>query len=116
MTLTVKDLFATLLAGGILGLWYVVNQGLNLPVVSGWGYRGGILLLAVAGIVMCALATGATSQPTGLFKFVASALGIAAVGLIIYGLIVGTKTALILVAGVILALWVISTVRHLFGL
>jgi len=114
MTLTGKDLITTLLAVATVGLYYAMTKGIDLPIIS--GYRGAILVLAVIGIAMCALGAGnGTSAPTGIWSFAAGALGVAALVVIVYGLITGAKIAFILLVGTIIALWGLATVRHFLG-
>lgn len=112
MALSLKDLYTTLLATGVIGYIYAVMQQLHVPFVS--NYRIGILLLAFAGILMCA--TGADPTLTGGWKTVAGGLGMLAFVLTIAGLILGTQTALYALAAVIILLWALSTARHLFGM
>lgn len=112
MELTWKDLLTTILAAGVVGLYYAVSKGIDLPLLS--GYRSAILTLAIVGMAMCAL-SGGTNGTTNLFITVASGLGIISLILIVYGLITGTKIAFALLTIVILALWATATLRHLFA-
>ena len=105
MLLSWKDVITTFLAAGIAGLYF-------LTINNATGYRGGILLLTLMGIAMCAF-SGGTSPPSGTFKVVFSSLGIIALIVSIYGLVTGAQIAFILLTATILALWAISTLRHM---
>lgn len=114
MTLTWKDGATTLLVIGTCGLYYAMIQGINLPIIS--GYRGAIAVLAIVGIAMCAFGARPTSGAgMNLFTGAASVLGVAALILIIYGLIAGTKLALTLLTATMVLLWIISTAHHMVG-
>jgi predicted ferric reductase len=89
-------------------------------VVNGWGwpllgdYRAGTIALAVVGFAMCGAASDygdvRWSHP---LVIVAAALGTVALGLIVAGLIWATAELVFWLAAVIVALWFVSTVRHL---
>lgn len=107
MILSWKDIVTTFLAAGAAGLYF-------LTMDNATGYRGGIVLLALMGIAMCAFSGGATNM-SNPFIVVSSVLGVTALALIVYGLITGAKIAFILLTLTILALWAISTLRHMLG-
>lgn len=109
MNLTTKDLVTTLLAVATVGLYYAMSTGITLPIIT--EYRGAILALAVMGIMMCAFSGGAT-RGTDMFITIASILGVAALVVIIYGLITGAKIAFMILTAVIIALWFVSTLHH----
>lgn len=109
MGLTWKDIVTTIFAAMTFGLFYAMSKNMQLPLIT--GYRGAILVLGVFGIAMCALSGGATT--TGPFITIASILGIASLIFIIYGLITGAEIAFTLLTISIIALWIISTFRHL---
>jgi hypothetical protein len=107
MTLTWKDLITTLLAGGAIGVYFLFTNNAG-------GYRIPILLLTFIGIAMCALSEG--TKGNKVYIGIASALGILALVLAVYGLVTGAKIAFILLVGTILLLWLISTIRHALGI
>jgi hypothetical protein len=111
--LTWKDGVTTILAIAVLGLYYVTAKGIDLPIFT--GYRWSIGIVAIIGITMCALSGGGESTASGSnpFTILASILGVAAFLFIVYGLIAGTKLAVILLAVTVLLLWGIATVRHI---
>ena len=113
MSLTGKDIVTTLLAVATFGLYYAMGRGIDLPVIT--GVRGAVLVMGAIGIMMCAMSGYTPTQTSGSNPFivVASALGIASLFLIAYGLITGAKMALLLLTVAILALWVVSTFRHI---
>jgi hypothetical protein len=107
MALTWKDLITTLLAGGTVATYFAY-------VNSTGGYRIPVLILAIIGIAMCAFSggVGTTTGGTNPYIVVASILGVAALILIVYGLITGAKIAFVLLAGTMLLLWIVATLRH----
>lgn len=112
MSLTVKDLITTILAAATLGLFYAMSRGIELPLIT--NYRWGVMALALIGIVMCAF-SGAGKGATGPFITIASILGVAALILIVYGLVTGAKIGFVLLSFTILALWVVTTFHHLIS-
>lgn len=114
MSLTWKDGVTTLLAVVVMGVYYAMtSHAIRIPVIGG-SYRWAIMAVALLGIGMCAFSGGANTTG-GMNSMIAFAgmLGVAALAIIIYGLITGTQLAFMLLTGVIISLWVISTVRHL---
>jgi len=91
-----------------------------LAVTNGWGwpllgdYRAGTIALAVVGFAMCSAASDySTVRWSHPLVVVSAILGVAALGLMIGGLIWATATLFVCFAVVIVALWFVTTVRHL---
>lgn len=110
MGLSWKDAVTTLLASAVLGISYAMTKGIEMPIIT--NYRWGIAALGIIGIAMCAFSGGTTGGTSSLIV-IANVLGFIAFGLIVYGLISGTKIAFILLTITILTLWAIATFRHL---
>jgi hypothetical protein len=108
MALTWKDAATTVLAGGTGMLAYAKYQNL-----TGWftAPRLGVLTLGVVGIVMCA--TGAVNDAGSTLKTALSILGGLAAVLVLVGLITGSSVVFYALAADILALWLLTTMRHL---
>ncbi len=111
MRLTTKDV-----VGGMLAAAATL---VALAVINGWGwpllgdYRAGTIALGVIGFAMCGAASDYRSvrSPNPLI-ILAGILGLAALGLLIGGLIWATATLFVWLAAVIVALWAVSTLRH----
>ena len=113
MTLTVKDLYTTVLALGTAGLAYFTLKGFQVPYIT--NFRLGTLALLVLGIVMCANSTLNPTAGMTAYTVFAGALGVAALVIGIIGLITGTKLAFMTLAGIVLVLWGVATIKHLIG-
>ncbi len=108
MGLTWKDALSTVLAGGIIALLYAKVQGWTTWLTTP---RVGVLALGVLGIAMCA--SGSSNvQKGGPAVMLLSVLGGLTLVLILLGLITGSVLYFYALAGTMLALWVLSTVRH----
>src|SRR3990172_6732663 len=109
---TWRDGVTTALAGLTLAVTLAVTQSWGWPLLG--SYRSGIGVLFVVGMAMCS--TGGSSikdaSAKGTFLAVASALGAAALLLLVVGLITASETAFVLLAVDIGGLWVVSTLRH----
>jgi hypothetical protein len=115
MQIRSQDLAATLLAAFVVAVTLAVTQAWNWPLLT--DARAGMIAVTVAGFGMCALASAGMKAAPGppAFMFASGALGVIALALVVYGLIVGTQTALVVLAAMVVALWFISTVRHMFA-
>jgi hypothetical protein len=114
MTLTYKDFITTLLAATTTGFAYLMTTGYKFPIIS--GYRAGIVVLLAIGIAMCAFGSRVTEGVwSGPWVVTASVLGIAALVVAIVGLVTGTKVMFLTLAGIMVTLWVVATLRHLIG-
>ncbi|HSX01457.1 MAG TPA: hypothetical protein VLF67_04410 [Candidatus Saccharimonas sp.] len=112
MALSWKDAVTTVLAAGTGLLVYAKSQNW-----SSWltGPRLGILVLGAIGVAMCA--TGSISMTSGSgWSIILSVMGGLALVLIVAGLITGSALAFYALAADILALWLLATVRHGWGL
>jgi hypothetical protein len=104
------------LVGGLLAAAAVL---VALDITNGWGwpllgdYRAGTIALGVIGFATCGAASDySTVRSPNPLIILAGILGVAALGLLIGGLIWATATLFMWLAGVIVALWTVSTLRH----
>ncbi len=110
MSLTRKDGVAVLVAAWVV-LVYVAN-------VHGWWYLGSnrwaIVTMTAGGMVGCSLGSAFAGRPS-LPVALLSALGVAALVLVVVGLLTGSHALLLALMVVLLALWAGSTLRHAAG-
>ncbi len=112
MALSWKDAVTTVLAVGTGLLTYAKYQGWQSWLT---GPRLGVLVLGAIGIAMCA--TGAGTIPSGsAWSIILSVMGGLALLLVIAGLITGSAFVFYALTADILALWLLATIRHLWGL
>jgi len=112
MKLSFRDGIGTALAAAAV---YVV-----LDITNSWGflffggYRAGVIALAVIGVAMCAFGSDySTVRGVQPLVVVAGILGVAALVLMIAGLVWATAPLFVWLGAVIVALWAVTTVRHL---
>jgi hypothetical protein len=112
MRFTSKDVAGTALAGAAVLITLAVTNGWGWPLLG--DYRAGIIALTVVGFAMCASGSDySTVRGSDPLVIIAGGLGIAALGLIVAGLIWATSQLFVWLAAVIVALWLVTTVRHL---
>jgi hypothetical protein len=114
MGLTIKDFFATILLIAVLGIFYAHIRGIQIPFIN--NSRWAILALGILGIMMCAIGTSPTFTDGSIFKPILSTLGITSLGIIIIGLIWGGYTPLLLLTGILVLLYLTTTLRHALNL
>lgn len=111
MALSWKDAATTVLAAGTGLLTYAKYQNWHSWLT---GPRLGAVVLGVVGIAMCA--TGAGAIPSGSpWSVILSTMGSLALLFVIAGLITGSSWIFYALAADILALWLLATLRHLWG-
>ena len=108
MTFTWKDGLATILAAAAVALAWAASQGWQSWLTTP---RIGILVLGLAGVVICAQNAPTPEAPiwTGLL----STLGVMTLVLAITGLVLGAAWLLYAVASGIVALWLLTTIKHM---
>jgi hypothetical protein len=107
MTLTRKDLGATVLTALVVFVFAASHQGWNVWLVGG-SHRWAAGAVMALGMATCALGTPGRDGMT----FVLSALGTSALGLGIVAIATGSLTALSFLTLVTVVLWGLATFRH----
>jgi hypothetical protein len=107
---TWKDLFTGLLAALTLLVLLAVTQNWGWPVLS--SHRAAIAVVAVLGLAAGCGYAARTWSVQDPFILLASGLGLAALVLIVGGLIVANEAWLLALVVDLLALWVVSTLHH----
>jgi hypothetical protein len=117
MRLTWKDAVATLAVGGIVAVYVAFLTGTSAWLISSArGTTTAVLVLGLAG--GCALGglaeayTAAKSRTALAFTQMATDLGMVALAAAIVGLITGGAAALAVLVAATIALWVVTTARH----
>ncbi len=112
MRLTWRDGAATVLAALVVLVLLAVTQAWSWPLLG--DYRAGVVALTIIGFGMCTAGLGVTEASA--FKqpltIVGSVLGVAALGLVILGLIFATQALFVGLAITVLALWLVTTIDH----
>jgi len=116
MKVTYRDAITTVLAALVLAVTLAVTQGWAWPMLG--STRAGIVAVGILGVAMCSIGTRSEDMATrdafvhhpGMI--VGSALGAVALVLLIAGLIAGTEALLIVLAGDLVLLWAVATIRH----
>ncbi len=112
MSLTSRDFVGTLFAGAAVLVGAAVINDWGWPLLG--DYRAGTIALAVIGFAMCGTGSDySTVRWSHPLVLLASALGLAALALIVAGLIWATVEVFFWLAAVIVALWMTTTLRHL---
>jgi hypothetical protein len=109
MTLTTKDVAATLLTGLVVVAFAATHEGWNVWLIGG-SHRWAAAAIALLGMATCGLGSPGKGTATKLL----SVLGVLAFVLAILALVTGSLTPLSLLVADIVVLWVASTLRHAF--
>ena len=107
MTLTRKDLSATLLTALVVLTYVATHEGWGVPLV-GSSHRWATGAILLVGSATCGLGSKATGTAMALFAL----LGSLALALAVLALWTGDLTPLSLLVADIVALWALSTMRH----
>lgn len=110
MGITWKDAVTTVLAAGVITVAVAVVQKWGTPILSS-ARLASVIILAV-GVGMCILSgydpEKLNSTYAGLMSMIAGLAGIAA----ILGVVFGTGFFVVIAAGAVGILWLVSTIRH----
>src|SRR4051794_32974221 len=107
MTLTRKDVTATLLTALAVLVFAATHEGWNVWLV-GDSHRWAAGAIALLGVATCAQGTPGEGRGTKVL----AGLGMLAAGLAILALATGALTPLSLLVADVVALWALSTLRH----
>ncbi len=112
MQLTWRDCAATVLAALVVAVLLAVTQAWSWPLLG--DYRAGVVALTILGFGMCTAGLQVTeaSEFTQPLMIAGSLLGVAALGLVIFGLIFATQALFVALAITVLALWLVTTIDH----
>jgi len=112
--LTIKDLVATLFAAATVGLYYAKDRAINLPLLN--SNRASLIIVLILGLAVCAFSStlnpNSWSNPWIIF---AAVLGGLALLVAVIGLVTGAKVWFTSLVVIVVVLWLITTVRHLFA-
>ncbi len=112
MQLTWRDGAGAVLAALVVAVLLAVTLAWSWPLLG--DYRAGVVALTILGFGMCTAGLRVTeaSAFTRPLTIVSSLLGMAALGLVIFGLIFATQALFVALATTVLALWLVTTVDH----
>jgi hypothetical protein len=93
----------------------------TLAVTNGWGWpllgdaRAGVIGVLILGFASCQLVAriGPETRWTSPFIVLTTILGIAALGLLIAGLVLNNMTVLVYLTATVVAMWLVTTVHHM---
>ncbi|HSX02153.1 MAG TPA: hypothetical protein VLI05_02440 [Candidatus Saccharimonadia bacterium] len=111
MTFTWKDAITTVFAVAVAALTYAKYTGWSSWLTAP---RLGILTLGAVGLAMCIL--GAPAPGYTPWNLALGALGAIAIAFVVSGLILGSSWLFFALAGDLVALWLLTTVKHVFRL
>jgi hypothetical protein len=109
MTSLRKDVLATLLTGVAVLAFAATHEAWNVPLI-GSSHRWAAALILLLGMATCGLGSPVRDRATRLL----AGLGVAALALAAIALATGSLTALSLLVVDFVALWALSTARHLW--
>jgi hypothetical protein len=115
MQLTWRDGAAAVLAALVVTVLLAVTQAWSWPLLG--DYRSGVIALAILGFIMCSVGLQ-IAEETAAESFrrppmiLCSVLGVAALALVVTGLIFATEPLFVALAIVILALWLVTSIDH----
>jgi len=118
MKLSWHDAAATLVVAVAVGLYWAFVADAGLPLVS--GPRVLAVLMFVLGVTACAVGGGVVPADTeaegrrspGVWLRMYAAHGALAFGLMVFVLVTGSTGALAVLTGLVVALWLFTTVRR----
>jgi hypothetical protein len=113
MALTWRDGVGTLLMAGAVAV--------TLAVTNGWGWhlltdaRAGVIGVTILSFASCSLVAriGPETRSTNPFVVLTVILGIAALGLVIAGLLLNSMPVLVYLTSIVVAMWLVTSIHHL---
>jgi hypothetical protein len=114
MSLTWRDAVTTIVAAGALVVAIAVIRNWNVPIIS--NPRWAAFILIAIGIALC-IVGNVSGQPdfADPYVMIMAVLGGGIILLAALALIMGTAVYVGLAAGVLLLMWLVSTIRHIFS-
>ena len=115
MTLTRRDLYATIVVAAGLLLAMSVALSWNWPLMN--GVRMGSIALGVTGMLGCAVSGWAEGSPSfkDPFMIIGSVLGVVALGAGLVGLFANSTIYLFVMMATIALLWLVTVAHRLLG-
>jgi hypothetical protein len=115
MRLTWRDGATTLLGALVVAMGLATTRSWGWPLLG--SYRTGIVLLAVVGVVTCAVGGMTVGDEPPSFKGLplSRLLHLAVPVIVVVGLVSPSRGAVLALVGVIAAQWAVATIRHLLG-
>lgn len=113
MSLTWKDLAATLLVAGVGVVTYAKLHNFKWPLLGSW--RTATLVLLVLGLGSCIAISLNALPDKNAWTTLATVLGAIAFGLAVLGIIINSKAIFLAVAADVVLLWVVTTLHHLLA-
>ena len=109
--ITLKDGMTTGLAMLPASAFILQFAGRSLPFLM--SYRWATLLLGAIGLGMCVLSGTTDMKMSNPWTLTGAILGGASFVFIVVGLLTGSKTIFMMLAGTILVMWALTTIHHL---
>jgi hypothetical protein len=111
MRLTWRDGLSTAPAVVVVAVVLALTQGWGWPLLG--DYRAGVIALTVVGLLMVvAGASVRTFSTVDPFLAASTLLGLAAAAVVVCGVTLASQEAFLILAAVVVALWIIATLRH----
>jgi hypothetical protein len=113
MGLTWRDGVGTLLIAGAVAVTLAVTNAWGWPLLG--DARAGVIAVTVLSFASCSLVARIApwTEGTNAFLVLTVILGIAALGLVIGGLVLNSMPELVYLTVVVVAMWLVTTVHHL---
>ena len=109
MPLTRRDAATTILLIGVVLTFYLTLNGTDLVVLD--NTRGALLVIGALGLGMCIVGNAGTMQRSN-YTILQSVLGVAALGLIVIGLITAEPIMLTLLTRDITVMWAATLIHR----
>jgi hypothetical protein len=115
MSLTRRDVYATVVVAAGVALALSVLLGWSWPLMN--GVRAGIIALGITGVVACSVSGWAADCPSFKNPFIVAGviMGVIALGAGLAGLFAGTTPYLVVMLAAIALLWLITVLHRLFA-
>lgn len=112
MKLAWRDAVGTLLVSGAAVLTYAVVNDFDWPLLS--SVRISTLLLVLLGFASCIVIGSGESPAKNNWTIAATAIGILAMIIALFGIIFGSQWAFLSLFACILGLWILTSFHHLY--
>jgi hypothetical protein len=110
MKLTWRDSVTTLLAAAIVGLYYAVTRGVDLPLIN--TQLSAIVTVGILALIMGFIGMERRDIEEGGWLLGQMIVGIVTLGLFIASLFYATQTMFLAVTVGVIAMWVVGMAHH----